>query len=107
MHLVEAANRSFDPDELDVGGVQPKVSIADAIRIAQLHGSKAERSALANPFQSQELSAGGAEDARERLFKKLLRLKRRRTAERLAEGWAYDEELGLAVPPGWIKRPGA
>jgi hypothetical protein len=104
MHLVEAANRTFDPDELDVGDVQPKVSITDAIRIAQLHGSKAERSAVANPFQSQALSDGGAEGARERLFKKLMRLKKRRTAERLADGWVYDEEHGLIVPPGWVKQ---
>jgi hypothetical protein len=75
MHLVEAANRSFDPDELDVGDVQPKVSIADAIRIAELNASRAERSAVANPFQSQAPGVGCAEDARERLFKKLLRLR--------------------------------
>jgi len=104
MHLVEAAHRSFDPDELDVGDVQPKVSITDAIRIAQLHGSKAERSALANPFQSQAREAGYAADARERLFEKLMRLKKRRTAERLADGWIYDEEHGLIVPPGWVRQ---
>ena len=43
MHLVEAANRTFDPDEIDTGETEPKVSVAEAIRIVQLHGTAGSR----------------------------------------------------------------
>lgn len=46
MKLVEAANKSFDADDLDTGDVEPRVSVTEAIRIVQLHGSKAQKESV-------------------------------------------------------------
>ena len=61
MKLVEAANKSFEPDELDVGDVQPKVSVAEAIRIVQAHGSKQQREELPDPITEQAASMSNEE----------------------------------------------
>jgi hypothetical protein len=105
MHLVEAANRSFEPDELDVGDAQPKVTVAEAIRIVQAHGSKAQRDAIANPFadQAASMSADEVEELRERIFKKMQRLSERHRQEKIAEGWSLDEEHDHLIPPGWVR----
>ena len=96
MHLVEAANKSFDPDELDTGAIEPKVSVAEAIRIVQLHGSRAERSAI----QEIEPPPEEIEEIRARLFKKIERLRKREMPRMLADGWSHDETYDCMVPPG-------
>lgn len=101
MHLVEAANKSFDPEELDTGGVEPRVSVADAIRIVQLHGSKAQRQSI----EELEPPAEEIEEIRERLFKKLERLRKREMAKDLERGWSHDESHDCMVPPGWVRGP--
>lgn len=101
MKLVEAANKSFDPDKFDTGDVEPKVSVAEAIRIVQLHGSKAQQSAI----EELEPPAEEIEEIRERLFKKLERLRKREMARALSEGWTLDESHDCIVPPGWIRGP--
>jgi len=105
MHLVEAANKSFDPDEIDTGEIQPKVSVAEAIRIVQVHGSKKQQEMLSNPFAEQPaaMTEEQVEEARERLFNKLERLRKREMPRWLAQGWIYDEEHDALVPPGWLK----
>jgi hypothetical protein len=104
MKLVEAANRSFDPDELDTGEVEPKVSVAEAIRITQVHGSK--RQDPADPYDdpNYDYDADMAE-VRERLVQKLQAMRRRERPEMLARGWSYDESWDREVPPGWVKGP--
>jgi len=101
MHLVEAANKSFDPDEIDTGEIQPTVSVAEAIRIVQVHGSKKQQEMLSNPFadQAASMSEEDIEDARERLFRKIERLRKREMPRMLAEGWTHD----CIIPPGWVK----
>jgi hypothetical protein len=101
MKLVEAANKSFDPDEIDTGDVEPRVSVAEAIRIVQLHGSKAQRSAI----EEIEPPAAEIEEIRERLFNKLERLRKREMAKALERGWTLDESHDCIVPPGWIRGP--
>jgi len=101
MKLVEVANRSFDPDEIDTGDVEPRVSVAEAIRIVQLHGSKAQRSTI----EELEPPAEEIEAIRERLFNKLERLRKREMAKALEGGWTLDESHDCIVPPGWIKGP--
>jgi hypothetical protein len=105
MHLVEAANKSFDPDEIDTGEIQPKVSVAEAIRIVQVHGSKKQQEMLSNPFadQAASMSEEDIEEARERLFRKIERLRKREMPRMLAEGWTHDETHDCMVPPGWVK----
>ncbi|HEU4809148.1 MAG TPA: hypothetical protein VFS69_00675, partial [Sphingomicrobium sp.] len=99
MHLVETAKKSFDPDELDVEGVEPKVSVAEAIRIVQLHGKPNERRQIEEAEHSEE----EIEAVRKRLFDKLQRLRKRMMPEMLAEGWSHDESYDQMVPPGWVK----
>ena len=99
MHLVETARKSFDPDDLDLGDVQPKVSVAEAIRIVQLHGSKAQKQEVEELEPAEDEAAA----IRERLVQKLHRLRDRMMPEMLAEGWSYDEEHDHMVPPGWVR----
>ena len=101
MHLVETAKKSFDPDALDIGEVQPRVSVAEAIKIVQLHGSKAQQQSI----DAVEPPEEEVEAARERLFNKLQKLLARETQRMLAEGWAHDEEHDHLIPPGWVRAP--
>ena len=103
MHLVEAANRSFDPDELDTGDVVPKVSVAEAIRITQAHGSRKQE--LADPWEEDPVEASRDEiaDIREGLVQKLQALRRRNRPALLARGWSFDESWDREIPPGWVK----
>jgi hypothetical protein len=103
MHLVETAKKSFDPDGLDVGEVQPKVSVTEAIRIVQLHGSKAQRQSI----DEVEPPEDEIEAARERLSNKLQKLRAREMTRMLAEGWTHDEKHDHMIPPGWVRAEGA
>jgi len=101
MKLVEAANKSFDPDDMDVGEVQPRVSVAEAIRIVQLHGSKAQQATI----EDMESPAEEVAEIRERLIRKLRKLRERHMGEQLAEGWSFDDSWEQMIPPGWVKGP--
>ena len=105
MKLVEAANKSFEPDELDVGDVQPKVSVAEGIGIVQVHGSKQQREELPDAIAEQAASMSNEEvdEIRHRIFMKLQRMRKRDRPELLAQGWSYDEEYDRDVPPGWVR----
>ena len=105
MHLVEAANRSFEPEELETGAVEPKVSVAEAIRIVQVHGSKQQQAQLHDPFaeQAAAMSEQEVEELRERLLNKIKRLSERTRREQVEEGWTLDEEHDHMVPPGYVK----
>lgn len=102
MHLIEAAKKSFDASELDVERVEPKVSVAEAIRIVQLHGNKAQKQSVENV----DLPDDEIEAVRQRILNKLQRLRERMIPEMLAEGWSYDEAHDHMVPPGWAKVTG-
>lgn len=105
MKLVEAANRTFEPDELDVGDVQPKVSVAEAIRIVQVHGSKAQQEELPDPFAERAASMTEDEvnEIRENIIRKLRRMRERDMPDMIAAGWSFDEEHDRMVPPGWVR----
>jgi hypothetical protein len=105
MKLVEAANRSFDPDEMDVGDAEPKVSVAEAIRIVQLHGSKKQQETIGKSLrqQAEEMAPDEVEELRERILQKIRRLTDRMRREKLEEGWSLDEAYDQLVPPGWVR----
>jgi hypothetical protein len=105
MKLVEAANKSFDPEEIDTGGVEPKVSVAEAIRIVQMHGSKKQQEWVDSSLEEQaaRMSETEVEELRERIMRKLRRLTERRRREQLEEGWTLDETFNHMIPPGWIR----
>jgi hypothetical protein len=106
LYLVEASNKTFDPDELGTDDVQPKVTIDQAIKIAQI-GAAAQartgRGAAADPFQEEAVSDEEANELRDRLVRKLQRLADRHTAELAAQGWTWDEADQVMIPPGWVK----
>lgn len=106
MKLVEAANKSFDPEDIDTGGVEPKVSVTEAIRIVQLHGTKAQRDALPS-FEEQANAMGEheVEALREGIVRKLERLYQRDKQEKLGAGWSHDEDYERLIPPGWVRAP--
>jgi hypothetical protein len=84
-YLVEAATRTFDPDELPIAdeSEMPKVSVGEAINIAKLRS--------AAPAQAAEEPDGYDEDylkeVRERILEKLQRLKERDERELGEAGW--------------------
>ena len=105
MHLLEETKKSFDPDTLDTGGVQPRVTIDQAIRISQ-SGPKAERGAATpDPFEedSAPSEADEVDAIREQIVRKLRRMRDRDMPEQLAQGWSFDEEYDVMVPPGWVR----
>ena len=103
MHLVEAANRTFEPEEIDSGEVMPNVSVAEAIRITQGPGAK-KAEAAADPYDDPDYDHDGFMDSiREGLVQKLQRMRRRDRPELLARGWSYDESWDTEIPPGWAK----
>jgi hypothetical protein len=104
MHLVEQAQRSFDPDALDLPDGAPRVTIDQAIKISQIGAARAKGEDDTNPFQNA--CAESVDEIRERLIQKLQRLRRRERPKLLAQGWSYDEEYDRDVPPGWVKIPG-
>jgi hypothetical protein len=106
MHLVEEAKRTFDPEALETGEVAPRVTIDQAIKISQLHASKTKaEEALPDPF-AEEAAAMSPEDVqalREKIIRKLRRMRERDMPDMIAEGWSYDEERDHMVPPGWTR----
>jgi hypothetical protein len=105
LHLVEEANKTFDPETLDTADVAPRVTIDQAIRISQLGGSKKEEPAT-DPFDDPNYSyEDDIAEIRERLVGKLQALRRRDRPGLLAQGWSYDESWDREIPPGWIKGP--
>jgi hypothetical protein len=105
LHLVEEANKTFDPETLDAADVAPRVTIDQAIRISQLGASKKEEPAT-DPFDDPSTNyADDVAEIRERLVRKLQALRRRDRPQLLAQGWSYDESWDREIPPGWIKGP--
>ena len=111
LYLVEASNKTFDPEELDTGEVTPKVTIDQAIKISQMNARQAkprEEEELPDPFaeQAASMTPDDVHELRERLVRKLQAMRRRDRPELLAHGWGYDEEHDRDIPPGWVKVPG-
>ncbi|HWC57263.1 MAG TPA: hypothetical protein VG434_09890, partial [Sphingomicrobium sp.] len=108
LYLVEETKKTFDPDELDTGDVTPRVTIDQAIRIAQLNASKKrEEEPLPDPFaeEAAAMSEDDVEELRERIFSKLRRLRERDQRDQLEAGWTYDESYDLMIPPGYVQGP--
>jgi hypothetical protein len=106
--LAGATAATFDPDAIADSGTNPfpKVTVAEAIKIAQLGGSKKqEPDELPDPF-AEEAARMAPDDVaalREKLVRKLRRMRDRDMPEWIAQGWSFDEEHDHMVPPGWTK----
>jgi hypothetical protein len=107
MYVLEAGKKTFDPDELDLSGEMPKMTIAEAIRISESGAGKGSARGQAQepdpfaeegPTYEEEMA-----DIREQLVRKLQRLRRRDRPDKIAAGWSYDESWDVDIPPGWAK----
>lgn len=105
MHLIEEAKKSFDPEASDLSEVKPRVTIDQAIKISQIGASKSKGGAERDPFvdETADMSKDEVDEVRERIIRKLERLKARDDAKQLAAGWSYDEAHEVMVPPGWVQ----
>lgn len=105
MKLVAEANRSLDPETMDLPEAEPKVSVAEAIRIVKLHGSAKQQAEFDDPFaeQAASMTEEDAHELREKLVRKLRRLRDRDMPDWIAQGWSFDEEADHMVPPGWVR----
>ncbi len=105
--LVEAATHSFDPDSLPISDDQPRISVAEAISISKRAATGAKSAGKAK-FDWGEEAAQMHEDEvaalREKIMGKLERVRERDDREKLAAGWARDEEHECWVPPQWVRR---
>ncbi|MEO7602354.1 MAG: hypothetical protein ABIS39_03695 [Sphingomicrobium sp.] len=107
-HLIAQAQRSMDPETMDLPAPEPRVSVSEAIKIAQMNqgggsGGGRGRGAMSGYEEdAAEASDEQMEELRARLQGKLERLRQRHIDE---EGWSEDKAFGVAVPPGWIRDP--
>ena len=90
-YLVEAATRTFDPDELPVGDEREmaKVSISEAINIAKLKGGASTMvggGGTDEEFDGRPITREDWEEARQNIVNRLARLRERNEAEEQATG---------------------
>jgi hypothetical protein len=97
--LASAMAATFDPEAvLDAEtGALPKVSVAEAIKIAQLK-FPGERTEVEAPERSRAEIIASIEHKLER---KLITIR----AEQTARAWTWDELHQVMVPPGWMRDP--
>ena len=96
-YLIEAADRTFDPECLPVPEGSPKVSVSEAVSILRLKGGEP------SPHLAQATAVDASEHqaAVERIIQRLKKLGERQDAERREAGWTEWE--GEWIPPGWVR----
>ena len=103
--LIDAAERSFDPELIVPESAVPKVSASEAIRILQTReGKERERKREWEMSLDEEAAQMGPDEVdaiRERILQKLARLRERELPRLQEEGWQLDGEH--LVPPGWVR----
>jgi hypothetical protein len=106
MYLLEASQQTFDPERAGMPDATPKVTIAEAIRISESKGPKAQSPEAADPFSDESYDYhDDIAEIREGLVRKLQAMRRRERPELLARGWSFDESWDREIPPGWVKGP--
>jgi hypothetical protein len=107
MLLMDAAEKAFDPELLDVSEEAPKVSVAEALNILKAREGQekqlgAKRDSWGDP--SVEMSQEDEDELRARFMAKLDRLLAQDQQRKIDKGWTrYGNTL---VPPGWVPGPG-
>ena len=98
-YLIEAADRTFDPEMLPVGDGLPRVSVAEALAILRLKGGSG--AAAKGGHDEREADDGQQEyqEACQRVVARLERMGARDRKDRLEAGWS--EVDGEMVPPGF------
>ena len=105
-YLVEAADRTFDPDSLTAGADLPTMTIAEAIAVLKLAGKgtgggkPAAQRGWTGPDSWDDADDEEAwTQARENIIARVGRLREREEEEKLAGGWTRDGDAW--VPPGY------
>jgi hypothetical protein len=123
--LVEAATRTFDPDELPISDDHeiPKVTVSEAINIAKMPARTSEASGPGGAVRGRwyegrfiaddyEPTPEERQEVTDRILAKLEGLKSRNDREMAAAGWTEhevppepwrnsDEPSSVWIPPGW------
>jgi len=96
--VVEAGNRTFDPDELPVGEEHgPEVTVAEAIQILKLGAGRGSADAQPACEEPHDIEA-----VRERIEQVMRSLGLIEDPEhKLAAGWQLAD--GHWIPPGWVR----
>ena len=98
-YLIEAADRTFDPETLPVGDGLPRVSVAEALAILRLKGGSGAAAKGGHDEREAEDSQQDYQEACQRVVARLERMGARDRKERLEAGWS--EVDGEMVPPGF------
>ena len=105
LFLAQEARKAFDPETLEGGDAEPKLTIDQAIKISQLNRRTQAGGAAANPFHEEAAAAEGDQSVVEQLTKSLRAFGERMQRERIEDGWTYDESYDVTIPPGYIRGP--
>lgn len=105
LFLAHEAKKAFDPETLEGGDAEPKLTIDQAIKIRQLNARRRKEEQPPDPFAEEAPSEEDAAALREKIVRKLQRLRERDRPDKLADGWTYDESYDLDIPPGYVKGP--
>jgi hypothetical protein len=99
-YLVEAADRSFDPDRAEAAGTLPILTVPEAIQVLKL-GRAGEASIRRGPADGP---AGIDEEAtsalRDKILDQLNRVRERDERAKREAGWSQVGDDW--VPPGWV-----
>ncbi|MEO6433898.1 MAG: hypothetical protein ABIO29_07980 [Sphingomicrobium sp.] len=103
-HLVAQARNALDPGSMDLPAGDPRVSIGEAIKIAQMNQARGGRGgAFADPSYEDQAALMHEEEIEalsQRLMRKINGLRARLIRD---EGYTDDPETGCCIPPGWVR----
>lgn len=106
LFLAREANKALDPETLEGGEAEPRLTIDQAIKISQLNARRQGGGPpVAGAGEEGADRSEEVEQLRARVLKKMLRMRERLQLEDIARGWLYDESYDTIVPPGYVKGP--
>jgi hypothetical protein len=105
MLLIDSVPRTLDPETTEAADELARPTIAEAIRIARLYRTAAEKPVCGTKAQ-EERPAVDAREIFDRLSERVREIKREKADGKLAQGWTRDE-AGNWIPPGWVRKDAA
>ncbi len=106
-HLLDAADRAFDPEALPIAEGSPKVTVSEAISILKHkpagNGNDSNGGFMTWKEEADSKTPDEMKEVRERILEKLERFRVQETEDKLEKGWTRHGDDW--IPPGW--GPGA